>query len=52
VLIEAVDAKGYTLGLGGELFADSMGTPGTEEGTYIGMFEHNINTIYNGLKNQ
>ncbi|HOO32488.1 MAG TPA: zinc ABC transporter substrate-binding protein [Thermotogota bacterium] len=49
-LIEAVRAKGYELKLGGELFADSMGTPGTKEGTYIGMFEHNIATIYNGLK--
>jgi manganese/zinc/iron transport system substrate-binding protein len=51
-LIEAVEARGYTLELGGELFADSMGSPGTQEGTYIGMFEHNINTIYNGLKDR
>ena len=31
------------------LFADSMGKAGSPEGTYIGMFEHNVTTITQAL---
>ncbi|MBN1874311.1 MAG: zinc ABC transporter substrate-binding protein [Anaerolineae bacterium] len=54
--IEAVQAaaedKGQTVNIGGELFSDAMGDPGTEEGTYIGMVRHNIDTIVSALLNK
>lgn len=48
-VIEGARAEGIDVSLGGELFSDAMGEPGTEEGTYIGMYRHNINTIYEAL---
>jgi manganese/zinc/iron transport system substrate-binding protein len=47
---EAVKARGWEVKIGGELFSDALGHAGTKEGTYIGMVEHNINTIVNALK--
>lgn len=49
-LQEGVRAKGWEVEIGGELFSDAMGNPGTLEGTYIGMVKHNVNTIVDGLK--
>jgi manganese/zinc/iron transport system substrate-binding protein len=46
---EAVEARGFDVRLGGELFSDAMGDPGTPEGTYVGMVRHNIDTIVAGL---
>ena len=46
----AVRAKGFEVEIGGSLFADTMGTPGTPEGTYIGVMRHNIDTIVNALR--
>jgi manganese/zinc/iron transport system substrate-binding protein len=46
----AVRAKGFDVRIGGELFSDAMGDPGTVEGTYIGMVKHNIDTIVSALK--
>lgn len=48
-LIEGARARGHTVQIGGELFSDAMGTPGTYEGTYIGMMDHNITTIVRAL---
>lgn len=52
--IEAVQqgcqARGHQVVIGGELFSDSMGDPATPEGTYPGMFRHNVNTIVDALK--
>lgn len=45
----AVEAKGFAVVIGGELFSDAMGDPGTPEGTYIGMVKHNIETIVHAL---
>jgi len=45
----AVNAKGFAVEIGGELFSDAMGDPGTPEGTYHGMVEHNIHTITKAL---
>jgi manganese/zinc/iron transport system substrate-binding protein len=47
---QAVRARGWEVKIGGELFSDAMGNQGTREGTYIGMVEHNINTIVDALK--
>ena len=48
-LVEGAAAQGHELQIGGELFSDAMGTPGTYEGTYIGMIDHNVTTITRAL---
>lgn len=48
-LIEGAAAKGHTVTIGGTLFSDAMGKPGTYEGTYIGMIDHNVTTITRAL---
>lgn len=42
--------KGHEVKVGGTLFSDAMGQPGTPEGTYEGMIRHNVNTIVDALK--
>ncbi len=49
-LQEAVKSKGHDVKIGGTLYSDALGSAGTVEGTYIGMFEYNVNTIVNALK--
>ena len=49
-LQQAVKAKGHEVKIGGTLYSDALGNAGTVEGTYIGMFEYNVNTIVNALK--
>jgi len=46
----AVKSKDHNVEIGGTLYSDALGNPGTIEGTYIGMFEYNVNTIVNALK--
>ncbi|MFL1012395.1 metal ABC transporter solute-binding protein, Zn/Mn family [Flavisericum labens] len=46
----AVNSKGHNVEIGGSLFSDALGNAGTDEGTYIGMFKHNVNTIVKALK--
>ncbi|MBP7127073.1 zinc ABC transporter substrate-binding protein [Myxococcota bacterium] len=52
-LVEAVvrsaAAMGHEVSLGGSLFSDSLGTPGTPEGTYEGMIRANVRTLVEGL---
>lgn len=48
-LQEAVRDRGYDVVVGGSLFSDAMGDPGTPEGTYLGMVRHNIDTIVGAL---
>lgn len=45
----SVRAKGFDVAMGGHLYSDSMGSPGTPEGTYIGMFRSNVDTIVESL---
>jgi len=49
-LQEAVRSKGQEVKIGGSLYSDALGSPNTEEGTYLGMFRYNVNTIVNELK--
>lgn len=49
-LKESVISKGHNITIGGTLFSDALGTEGTKEGTYIGMYEYNVNAIVNALK--
>ena len=44
-LMEGAAARGHRVVLGGKLFSDAMGAPGTYEGTYIGMLDHNATTV-------
>ncbi|NNE46195.1 MAG: zinc ABC transporter solute-binding protein [Rhodothermales bacterium] len=46
---EAVRSRGFDVAIGGHLFSDALGAAGTTEGTYVGMFRHNIDTIVNAL---
>ena len=46
---EAVNSKGFNVEVGGVLYSDALGNYGTPEGTYIGMFEYNVNTIVDSL---
>jgi len=48
-LIEGAAAQGHTVTIGGELFSDAMGEPGTYEGTYLGMIDHNVTVIAGAL---
>lgn len=47
-VVEGAKSRGHDVKIGGSLYSDSMGKEGTIEGTYIGMFKHNISTIANG----
>lgn len=48
----AVRARGFEVRIGGELFSDALGDPGTPEGEYIGMVRHNIDTIVTALQSE
>lgn len=48
-LIEGARARGHRVVLGGILYSDSMGRPGSYTGTYEGMMDHNITTIARAL---
>ncbi len=48
-VIDAARERGHEVELGGELFSDAMGAPGTPEGTYIGMLRANTATIVQAL---
>ena len=45
----AVRARGFEVRIGGSLYSDAMGDPGTDAGTYPGMVRHNVNTIVGAL---
>jgi manganese/zinc/iron transport system substrate-binding protein len=49
-LIRGVEQRGSKVNLGGELYSDAMGARDTPEGTYTGMFRHNVNTITEALR--
>lgn len=49
-VVEGAAARGHEVAIGGELFSDSMGAPGTPEGTYEGMVRHNVTTIVEALR--
>ena len=46
----AVRSRGFEVEIGGSLFSDAMGNPGTPEGRYPGMVRHNVNMIVEALK--
>ena len=48
-LQSAVENKDQNVSLGGTLYSDALGNPGTPQGTYVGMFKSNMETIINAL---
>jgi manganese/zinc/iron transport system substrate-binding protein len=48
-VIEGAAARGHRVALGGTLFADAMGPPGSHEGTWLGMIDHDVTTIVRAL---
>lgn len=49
-LVEGCRAQGHAVKVGGQLFSDAMGKPGTPEGTYAGMVRHNVEAIVKALQ--
>ena len=47
---EACREQGHNVVVGGSLYSDSLGTPGSTEGTYKGMIEHNIHTFVEAMQ--
>jgi manganese/zinc/iron transport system substrate-binding protein len=45
----AVRARGFDVVVGGEIYSDALGDPGTPAGTFLGMVRHNIETITDAL---
>lgn len=48
-LIEGAKSRGHDVIIGGSLFSDAMGKPGSYEGTYVGMIDHNVTIITRAL---
>lgn len=46
----SVNSKGHKVTIGGELYSDALGDAGSIEGTYIGMYNYNVNTILKSLR--
>ncbi|GIW92592.1 MAG: manganese transporter [Pirellulaceae bacterium] len=51
-VLEGAARLGWRVQVGGALFSDAMGPPGTYEGTYIGMLDHNATVIARALGGQ
>jgi manganese/zinc/iron transport system substrate-binding protein len=45
----AAEDRGWSVSIGSPLYSDALGDEGTEEGTYIGMFKYDVETIVKGL---
>jgi manganese/zinc/iron transport system substrate-binding protein len=48
-LQEAVKAQGFAVEIGGSLYSDSLGNPGTPAGSYSGTVRENVETIVTAL---
>ncbi len=48
-LIDGAAARGHRVVIGGSLYSDAMGAPGSYEGTYLGMMDHNVTVISQAL---
>ena len=46
----AVRARGFDVAIGGNLYSDALGSPGTPAETYPGTVRHNVDTIVDALK--
>lgn len=48
-VLAAVKAQGHDCKLGGELYSDALGSPGTPEETFEGVVIHNVRTLVTAL---
>ncbi|MBK1727024.1 metal ABC transporter solute-binding protein, Zn/Mn family [Halorhodospira neutriphila] len=48
-VVDAAGRRGHELAIGGELYSDALGSPGSGAGTYISMLRSNTETIVRGL---
>jgi manganese/zinc/iron transport system substrate-binding protein len=51
-IVEGAAQRGWKVEVGGQLYSDAMGPPGSYEGTYIGMIDHNVTVITRALGGQ
>jgi len=49
-LVEGCRARGHEVKIGGELYSDALGRPGTPEATYAGVVKYNLKTIVEALR--
>jgi manganese/zinc/iron transport system substrate-binding protein len=49
-LIEPCRRQGHEVRIGGELYADALGSAGSGADNYLGMFKANVDTIVSALK--
>ncbi|MBU0743099.1 zinc ABC transporter substrate-binding protein [bacterium] len=49
---QAVRSRGLEVIIGGEIYSDALGDPGTPAGTYLGMVRHNVDTITAALRGE
>lgn len=45
----AVESRGFRVAIGGQLYSDALGSPGSGADTYVGMVRANVNTIVSAL---
>lgn len=51
-LIQPCKKQGHEVRIGGELYSDALGSPGSGAETYVGMIRANVDTIVAGLKGE
>lgn len=49
-VIESCRRKGHNVRVGGTLYSDALGDPGSPGGTYQHMLDHNVHTLIKGLQ--
>jgi manganese/zinc/iron transport system substrate-binding protein len=49
---QGVMARGGQVRIGGTLYSDALGSPGTEAGTYAGMIRENVRALIEGLSEE
>jgi manganese/zinc/iron transport system substrate-binding protein len=49
-VVSGVQQRGHDVQIGGTLYSDALGAPGTEAGTFVGTVRSNVNTIVSSLK--
>ncbi|MCR9243890.1 MAG: zinc ABC transporter substrate-binding protein [bacterium] len=48
-VVEGAQARGHDVRIGGKLYSDAMGEPGSYRGTFVGMVDHNVTLITRAL---
>jgi len=49
-VMESCEKRGHHVRIGGTLYSDALGSPGSPGGTYTRMLQHNVSVIIKGLK--